>query len=453
MKVLLLNPPGERLYLRDYYCSQVSKANYLPPPIDLLIQSGILSEKHDITVIDAIASRMTEKECLSFVRGENFDAVVFLTSFLSWKEDSNFMKKVKESAGIKIIGSGDILYFEKKHILEKYDFLDAVLTDFCSDGVLKFLFGNDSPSIAVKNRNDKSGGQGNQKTVSYQTPRHDLFPVKKYRWPFSRYHPMSTLLTAYGCPFRCSFCSYEKFPFALRPAAEVMNEIEYILSLGIKELYIKDLTFAAVKDHSIGICEEIISRNLSVSWSCFSRVDVIDEELIAVMKRAGCHTIMFGIESASDNTLAEYKKGVTKEKIKKAFNLCGKHGISTLGTFILGLPGETEQNIHDTVDFAVSLGCDYASFNLAEAAPGSSLRDVAIWEGLIKPDPCCEGSYGFEVPESDGLSIYDKMKLVRYAERKFYLRPGYLIKRVAALKSMHQFKNGLSQAAGLIFRK
>ncbi len=456
MKVLLLNPPGENLYLRDYYCSQISKADYLPPPIDLLVLSGILSSEHEVSVIDAVATGLKSSDCLAKIVKGDYGAVIFLTSFISWKEDSMFMREVKEKTGSILIGTGDILYFEGENILKNYSFLDAVITDFCSNDILHYLSGKLSSTVGTSyNGDNKIIGSKRKKEelLSYPVPGHELFPIESYRWPFSKKYPLSSLITNYGCPYKCSFCSYEKFPFSLRVVTDVIEEMKKMNSLGIKEVYIKDLTFGAVKEHSMKLCQKMISENINLSWSCFSRVDVIDEELLSYMKNAGCHTVMFGIESSKESSLNRYKKGVTVEKIKNAFALCRKLGISTVATFILGLPGESREDIVNTINFAINIKCDYASFNLAEAPPGSTLRETAIERKWIRPDLLDSQYYGTEVPESDGMTKYDKMELVSLAERRFYLRFSYIFNRFISIKSFYELKNLALQGIGLLKRK
>ncbi len=455
MNVLLLNPPGKRLYLRDYFCSQYSKADYLPPPIDFLVLSGILKEGHNVEVFDSIVARRNSEETLDWITGRNFEAIIVLTSFITWAEDRKFFRKLKELLDIRLIGIGDILLFKGKEILKNNDFFDAGILDFTGNGILKYLDSERPKSMIVREEDsvETYAGESGQ-TVSYPLPDHELFSLRDYRWPFVKEYPFSSVLTAYGCPFRCTFCPYYCFDFKIRPPEDVIEEIKHLESKGIKEIYIKDLTFGADKKHSMEVCSSLIGNDIDVRWSCFSHAGVLDEEMIKTMKRGGCHTIMLGVESANDEMLERYGKGTTTREIREVFNLCHETGISTLGTFLIGLPGENERDIGKTVDFALELDCDYASFNVMEIPPETPLREEAEKKGWIpKGKEPGDEYYGIEIPESDGLTKKEKMDLARKAERRFYLRPDYLLKRLLSIKSFEELWNIVKQGFKLILRK
>src|SRR3989344_727403 len=218
MKILLLNPPGTKIYIRDYYCSKVSKTNYIYEPPDLLILSGILSEKHRVAVIDAIAEKLSENDCIARILQFRPDAIVFLSGAVSFQEDFPFMEKVKRLTNAKLIGSADIFMENGEKILEKY------------------------------------------------------------RFPFA-YGKFATVLTDYGCPFRCKFCIMSNLGFKFRSAENVIAELQYIKSLGINEIYFDDQTFGVNRKRTIDLCNAMLANNLQMKWSCFSRVDLIDEEI------------------------------------------------------------------------------------------------------------------------------------------------------------------------------
>ena len=138
-KVLLLNPPGKELYLRDQHCGSISKSYYYWPPIDLLMMSGILFDAYELMVIDAIIEKSDEDETLKRIVLFNPDFILFITSFVSWTQDLDFMGKVKEATGAKIIASGGILRTNYESIMGRYKFLDAILFDFTSHYIKDYL--------------------------------------------------------------------------------------------------------------------------------------------------------------------------------------------------------------------------------------------------------------------------------------------------------------------------
>ena len=131
-RILLVNPPGKRFYMRDYYCSKISKAAYYSHPVDFLFLSGILSQEHDVSVLDCIAERISSEQAAVQVSEHQPDVLFFLTGAVSMDEDMPFLKNIKEKQDVLMIGLGDVFLDYSKLLLEKYSFIDAVLLDFTS---------------------------------------------------------------------------------------------------------------------------------------------------------------------------------------------------------------------------------------------------------------------------------------------------------------------------------
>lgn len=136
--ILLLNPPSKKRYLRDQYCTSVAKSAYYWHPIDLLIQSGILAQKHNINVIDACVTNMTEKKCTRRILALNPDVIVFVTGFLSKEIDMRYLKKISELVDCRIISTGGYLLYDSINIMRQNSFIDAILLDYTSDTLLNY---------------------------------------------------------------------------------------------------------------------------------------------------------------------------------------------------------------------------------------------------------------------------------------------------------------------------
>lgn len=442
--VLLLNPPGNELYLRDYYCNNISKSSYLHYPMDLLYLSGTLSEAgYEINILDALAKRFSPIETLNYISEIKPDFIIVLVGTISWEEDKKFLKSLKSlNSTLKIIGTGDIFLDEGKNLIKENVFFDGCILDFSDKSILNIIeqLSTNHSSNQIDNciyRNSENNViSGNISRIkgefSLAMPRHDLFPIKEYKYAFSREFPTAHLMTDFGCAFNCSFCPIrnDNLGFKVRPVDEVIEELKYLKSMGVKELYFRDQTFGANKKRAIELCERMIKEGLKFSWYCFSRVDVINEELLDAMKASGCHTIIFGIESVNDKTLLDVHKRITIEKIKNAFSLCRKKGIRRAATFIIGLPGETEEDIMRTVDFAMEIDCSFASFNVAGIRPGT------------------EWSHN---PEKIHFLPDEKLQMIRNnAIKKFYLRPSYILSRLLEIRTIHDI-NVLSEEGMGIF--
>lgn len=453
-KVILLNPPGEKKYIRDYYCSKVSKAWYVYPPIDLLILSGILYGQFEIKLIDAIVDNLSVEKCLREIKEFSPHAVIFITGAVSKGEDFKFVKKIKELRDILTIASGDFLLEDGPLFLKNELALDAIILDFTSNDILAYLNGEEFSSSAIISRRCRKivTQENNKHQGEYRIPipRHELFLNKKYAYPFIRKYPFSVVLTDYGCPFKCSFCVMANIGYKYRAVDNVLDEIVYLNHLGINEIYFADQTFGAIRNRTLQLCLELTKSFPKLGWVCFSRADVTDEEVLTAMKGSGCHTIIYGIESGNEEILKRFK-GIKKERIKEAIKLCKKHKIRVAGTFIIGLPGETEESIRETIRFSKECNFDYLSFNIAIPRANTLLRQEAIQKNLwFHGHDEMDQSGTYAVMGTGYLSKDEVLKWHKKAIKEFYLRPGYLLGRLLSVKSCQEFKINLQEGLSLL---
>lgn len=449
-KVLLLNLPGKKPYLRDYYCSLVSKGDFVWSPVDLTVLSGILNKDFEIKVIDALAEKISSSDCLKEISKIKPYAIIFLSGAVSWKEDKKFLSKINKD--IKLIGTGDLFLFNTEEFLRENSFLDVLILDFTSFDIISFLKEEDKRfnslvyrkgNKIVSNKNAKK-----EKYFSLPLPRLDLFPLEKYRCPVVKLFPFATVIASLNCPFHCRFCTYGNLNFKIRDFKNLIEELKYLNSFGIKEIRFKDNTFGVNKNYLLDLCNKMIDNNFNFSWSCSSRVDLLDNNLLELMKKAGCHTIQFGVESGSQKILDLYNKGIKLEQIKETFRLCKKNGIRTMGHFIIGLPGEDKNTILKTINFSKELDCDFAAFNIASPRIGSDLRREAKEKKWLKSVDFSksDSSLAFPVIETEKLSRQELWKLRNKAIRSFYFRPSYIFKKLIRLSSFKEFKTLVKQS-------
>ena len=456
-KILLLNPPGSRPYLRDYYCSKVAKADYLYEPTDLLLLSGRLAERHEVEVLDCIALRIHGQEALQRIRTAGPEVIVFLSGAVSWHEDQIFLEEAKRVSGAILIGSGDLFLEGGVQLMVQNDFVDGLLLDFTTADVLEYLKGgaNNQPEHMIYRQNGsivepplkraKSG------TFEIPPPRHDLFPHHRYNYPTVKRPPFATVLTDYGCPYHCRFCVMGKLGYKVRPVNNVLEELEALAHMGFREIYFNDQTFGALRERTLALCEGMRQRELQFGWQAWTRVDLVDEQLLKVMQTAGCHTLLFGVESANEKTLKSQNKGYSLEKVRRAFFLCRHLGIRTMATFILGLPGETEDDIQNTIRFALELDPDYASFNVLVPRATTDTRREALEKGWIQESSVSLDQSGtLPVMGNEHLSGPDVWRLKNKAVRSFYARPGYWWRRLKNITTPYELRRNLVNGWALL---
>lgn len=444
-KVLLLNPPGKQLYIRDYYCSKISKSNYLFHPVDLLVLSGRLAEKYDVYLIDAIADMIDKGKCFEMIDAISPDVIVSLIGAVSLEEDLAFLKILKKENRQMVI-SGDVALENTKSWLGKYPFIDTVILDFTSADIISYIEGNYNTIYSmVYKTNDGVNSvkfvRDKNEEFELVLPRHELFNSRNYRFPFVKHKNFATVLTDYGCPFQCSFCVMSTLGYRYRSVENVINELKYIKQLGKKEIFFIDQTFGINRNRLFDLCSKINDEGFGFGWVCYSRVDIVDDNVLKAMNKAGCHTIMFGVESGSDEILKKYQKGYSRAQIKHVFKLCKEHNIRTVATFIIGLPDETEETARETLKFLKEIDCDFASFNMAVPRNNTLLRQEVIRNGLISSElEIMDQTGSFIAMPTKHLTKEQVLELKRKALKEFYLRPSYLWRRLKSITSFYELK-------------
>jgi anaerobic magnesium-protoporphyrin IX monomethyl ester cyclase len=457
VRVLLLNPPGRGIYIRDYFCSKTTKSNYLFHPIDLVVLSGTVAERHETAVLDCMAERLSIPEAEERIDAFAPDAIVSLVGSVSWDEDRAFLTR-QAARGRRVAAIGDVLQEDSEERLQQEHWLELALHVFTNDDVLHWLDGElerveqatlrpaDGPPRRVRAHGKERG------TYRVPRPRHELFPERGYHFSFARAPRFATLLTDYGCPFPCTFCVIGTLGFQTRPLADVMEEIDELRARGVRELFVMDQTFGVVPQRGRELCAALAERG-DLSFTCFTRPDTLDDELCTNLVRAGCHTVIMGVESADDELLAGYEKVYSVERVKSGFAIARRHGLRTVGTFIIGLPEETEASLRRTLDMALELDLDFMSLNMAVPRFGTPFRAQALAAGLATRDQLVMDQGGADAFLPTRTLDRDAMlALKRSMIRRFYLRPSYLLRRITSVRSLWELGSQAREGLALLRR-
>ncbi len=445
-RLLFLNPPSldGRTINRHVMDPHVSKGAYIYPPYDFLMLSGWFhpSERYELRIIDAMASRWTLARTLDEIAAYAPDFILSMTAPQDFAACMSFLERLKNRVPTRLFSMGAVEHERKALILERHAFLDGMVFEPLSDDLKRYLDGEAGPFETVMDRAAVSLPIERQRAKWFTLPacRHDLIDARLYAYPAMRTDRFTSVLTSYGCPFTCTYCEAPGFKFTRRSPETVLEELEQIRSLGITEVCFKDWTFAADKRHANAILDSMIERDLGLQWFTFSRADVLDRTLIAKMKKAGCTVIQMGVETVDSDILKLYKRRNNNETLRDIFRACHEIGVETMGTFILGLPGDTEERIRETIDFVLELDPDYASFNIITPLLGSELRRDWEKQGIIDPE-------AYEVQDSTQAGLHhldiapERLIALRdEAVRRFYFRPAYIWKRARKTATWPQFK-------------
>jgi radical SAM superfamily enzyme YgiQ (UPF0313 family) len=457
----LLNPPGERTYIRDYFCSKTTKSNYLFHPVDLVVLSGTAAEAADgdVHVLDCMAERLRPADAHARIDALSPDVIVSLVGSVSWDEDRVFLAD-EARRGRRVLALGDVLHEGSEARMRAEPWIEAVLHVFSNADLVHYLedrrdsiedmtvrdAGGEAVRLLTLERRKRKG------TFRVPRPRHELFPARGYRFSFARRTPFATLLTDYGCPYPCTFCVIGTLGFQTRPVADVLEEIDALRERGVRELFFVDQTFGVVRERALELCRALAARG-DLSWTGFTRPDTADDELLGAMKSAGCHTVIMGVESADDALLSAYRKGYRAAVVAGAFARAQRAGLRTVGTFIIGLPEETEESLRKTLELAVALRMDFMSLNMAVPRFGTPFRARALELGLFDATDLVMDQGGAEAfLPTRTLDRATMLALKKRLVRGFYLRPGYLWRRIAAVRSPYELLVQMREGWALLAR-
>lgn len=450
-KILFLIPPADKLYIRDYYCSFSSKANYYWPPQDLIILSGILNNKFFVDVVDAMALGLNYFDCLRMILRKNIDVIIFSTGSATLRKDVEFLGFVKsQKPSLKIIASSAIFHFIGKEIMEQFIFLDGVLLDFTNCDAVHFIEGNYNDIENMLFRKESEVIERRYCTDSpfvVPLPRHNLFLNKKCKLPFFKNRHFITTITSVGCPYKCFFCCAGSIKYKFRSIDNLLEEIEYIYHhLGISNLFFADPVLFVNKERAIQLFEEIIKKKMvNLSWICNIRADSLEEGLVELMKKAGCKAILVGVESGNQEILDKYHKNINLEYTQKVFDWCRKHKVYTLAYFILGLPGEDKASLQDTSKFIKGLKCDFISISFAMPDIGTYLREIALKDHLCSQDFLDNWDpSAFPYLSNSLVSREELMDFRKDIYRSFYLKPRWFFREFGNVNLGDLIRGGIA---------
>jgi anaerobic magnesium-protoporphyrin IX monomethyl ester cyclase len=277
------------------------------------------------------------------------------------------------------------------------------------------------------------------------------FPARDLLPPLSEYRPspaackrlpQATMMTSRGCPYRCAFCDRSVFGnFArTRTAKNVVDEMELLVTrYGAREIRFWDDIFNISQQRVLGICEQLLSRKLDVPWNCLARAGHMNAQILKAMAKAGCWQVDYGIESGNQAILNGIMKGQTLDQVERVVKMTRKAGIAVRGFFMLGLPGENESTMRDTIRFAKKLDLTSAVFHITTPFPGTQLFETAKESGELRSEVNYdEYMLGFseDVPYVPKGLTAERIKEIQHnAYWQFYFRPSFLLKRALETRS------------------
>jgi anaerobic magnesium-protoporphyrin IX monomethyl ester cyclase len=469
MKILLINPPIKNIIESDMPKELESGMDFLPP-LGLMYIAAYVKEKtnFDIKLLDCEVEKINYTNIQEKIKEEKPDVVGITTMTFTLIDVIKTAKLIKEvDPNIKIVLGGPHvnIYPEETMNNKEIDFL------VLGEGEQPFidLLGHindlnalhDIRGLVFRDNDGKVVNTGKRELImdldSLPTPARELTPYKKYYSIIAHQNPTTTMFTSRGCPYKCIFCDRPHLGkiFRARSAEDVVKEMEEIEKMGIKEVFIYDDTFTIDRQRVVDICNLILDKQLQLKWDIRARVNTVDEELLILMKSAGCTRIHYGVEAGTKKILTVLRKGITLEQVETAFKLTKKAGIETAGYFMIGSPTETMADIKETIKLAKRMFPDFVHFTVLTPFPATDLYFKGLNENIIKEDYWQKFSKNpqpdFKPPIWDENFTRDELfKILIDAYGQYYLNPKYILRRLKELRSWSALKNNIKAGFKLL---
>jgi radical SAM superfamily enzyme YgiQ (UPF0313 family) len=454
VKAAFINPPYFPKFSRESRSPGVAKSGTLYYPMFLSYAAGTAeADGNEILLLDAPAMELDKEATLKKIKDFEPDLLICETSTPSILNDLEFAKAAKETIKKPVALMGTHASAEPMETMSlelSLDFCIIGEADCTIRNLIRHLRGD-----APKNLSEIAGlaWRDSDGSINFQPERQKIQNLTELPWVSKTYrkhlyscykkyfyganlNPLVVILAGRGCPYRCTYCvlpqTMNGHAYRKRDPKDVVNELEYIKANfdGLGEVFFEDDTFTADKDNVKAICEEILRRKLKITWSCNARADV-PEDLLLLMKRAGCREMCVGFESADADVLNGIRKGLKQSGAIPFMKAAKKAGIFVHGCFTVGNLGDTKKTLEDTLQYAKKLSPNTAQFYPIMAYPGTAAYKEALESGALNSNDYKQwldkDGYHRTTINRPGLSAQNLVDFCDRARREFYLRPKYLI--------------------------
>lgn len=458
--LVLVNPP---VSARERYGPLAGGGSHLPP-LGLALLAGIARKAgFSVEIVDAEALGMTVEEAAHRALSSE-PSIIGLTSVtMTVHAAAEVARLVKLASPSTIVALGGVhISATPEQTMEAFPAIDVgvigegdvTLPEMLAAVRDRWPF-DDIRGLILRERGGRLRRTGERETVedldSLPFPAWDLLPnlAKAYRPAPNAYRslPASSVVSSRGCPGRCTFCDRTVSGRRLRTysAGYLMRMVETLHARhGIREIVFHDDNFVASRPRLLEFCALLERSGLGIEWSCTGRVDMIDPEVLAVMRRAGCWQIAYGVETGSQRLLDELRKGTTLEQIRQAVAWTHEAGIEARGYFMIGVPGETPETLDQTLRLLRELPLDDFHMTILAPHPGSEITGEIMRRRPIEIDWRRCGDWDV-VYVPDGLTREDLESAHRKAFRGFYLRPQVIMRYVRRVARHPGIAAGLSR--------
>lgn len=463
MKVMLVVPPWT---IRDIRAHDTQGIAGKWPPIGTLYIASVLREDgFDVAFRDG--AFYSHDELVKEIQKEKPDALGAFVIAMFWERTRSLFRDIR-----KVLP--DCYLFAGGHgpsafgplALEECPELDAVVYsegEYSTRDLMRRLRGKESvegvEGTVVRARNEIVENPRRsfiEDLDALPIPAMDLAFLKGYRPSYGQVLRLPSLqvISSRGCMNDCLYCYrlMGRHVLRFRSPVNVVDEIEYyVRKYGARDIKFWDESFTYDRDRTMRMCEEILKRGVHVSWWISARADTVDQEMLRLMKKAGCWCINFGVESGVQKNLDTLRKNLTVEQIIKAVRDTHNAGIKTFTTYIFGIPGETFEEGLKTIELAKKLNSFITEFFPISPFPGTDLWDLACQSNRFDRDIKRIGLLKEEIVYApDTMTHAQVSELRRRAFREYYMRPSFIWRYITGIQSLFELKALFAGAETLI---
>lgn len=427
----------------------------------LLLENGIKTK-----IFEPKASNLSHDFIINFIKEKRVQ-IICVSAFPSTLPDAyNTIKQIRKLA------PNSIIVLEGYHVNADSNAVLELNADYGLIGDAEFSF-LELTSCLLKEKEVNQNLDGiifnkNGKLIvnkrafirdlnTLPTPAFDLLPIGKY-YSASTNKTYMVIFTDRGCPYSCSFCSSPaQMKYRMLSVDNVIKQLKkLVLELKVEWLEFMDLTFTINKKRTTDICKRIIDENLVFDWACETRADLLDDELLNWMKKAGCKKITIGVESGNEALRFETGKRISNEVFKEVFLMCKKNDIKVMSNYIFGHPNETLKTALQTIYSSIKLESFNVLFTKMTPLPDVALYKSLVSKGKIEADiwyKYMRNEVNFPVYYPDKLGRRKMEFLYRTAFIIFYCRPVSLLKFGKMLTDFKFFKSSIGVWLTFVFGK
>jgi anaerobic magnesium-protoporphyrin IX monomethyl ester cyclase len=455
------------------------ETNEVQPPLGLGYLASTVKDKHNVKILDGIKDNLTLaqlKEILK-VKYDIIGIQCYTVDLNIVREYIELIKK-KLPKAIIIIGGpqpsmdpkGTMDFLKKADIgfVDESEFSFPMLLTLLEEKGLKLknISANELRKIPaiIFRKKSKLEITAFKRTDNLDgfDPSYELFDLKSYpiapHGGFCRQYPTAPIIITRGCPFGCKFCGSSMISGHKIRSHSVDYVINQIIKLkqeyGIKEIHIEDDNFTMNRRFVEEFCKKLIKLDLGITWTCPNgiRIDTLDEKLLRLMMQSGMYSISVGIESGSDRIRKAMGKKLTTQQIYDKMKIIDRVGITAIGFFIIGYPGETEKEINETIEFACKLNLKRANFSAFKPFPGTPIYTELVRHGKLKKLDWDTFSLHKISWAPDGMTEKQLDNLRKKALWKFYFRPRIILSMMREIKSLKNLLFIVKRIYRLLFK-